>query len=170
MSDYLFSKVLFFSDEGVGKTTFIKRYCVGSDPSWKRTIGVQIFKLKQDINLSGDNISLCFWNISNHFHQMRILFNGASGGIIMYDITNKNSLSKVLEWSHKVREYCGNIPVLLIGNKLDLEEKREVSKPHGILVKEKNNLTSFSEISVKTGERVENMLVDLINLMMNQPG
>jgi len=168
MADYLFPKVLFFCNEGVGKTTFIERYCFDSDPSWKRTIGAHIFKLKQDVNLHGNNFALVFWDISDHTSLKHLLYQGAEGAIFMYDITNENSLNKIPEWTLNVREYCGDIPVLLVGNKLDLEENRADSKKHKMMLKETYGLSSLTEISVKTGENVENMLEELINLMMNR--
>lgn len=167
MANYLFSKVLFFSDERVGRTTFSKKYCIGFDPSYKRTIGANIFKLKQDVKFHGDNVSLCFWDISDHFYPADIMFKSAHGGIIMYDITNKRSLSKIPEWSNKIRGFCEDIPILLVGNKLDLEENREITRDYGTMIKEENNLSTFIEISVETGENVENMLEILVNLMIN---
>jgi len=167
MTDYLFPKVLFFCNEGVGKTTFSKKYCVGFDLSYKRTIGANIFKLKQDVKFQGDNASLCFWDISDHFYPANIMFKSAHGGIIMYDITNRSSLSKIPEWSNKIRQFREDIPILLVGNKLDLEENREISRDYGIMIKEENSLSSFIEISVETGENVDNMLEILVNLMIN---
>ena len=167
MADYLFPKVLFFCNEGVGKTTFIERYCFDSDPSWKRTIGAHIFKLKQDVNLRGNIFILAFWDISEHTSLKRRLYEGAKGAIFMYDITNVKSLNKFLDWTINVREYCGNIPVLLVGNKLDLEESRADSKKQRMMLKENYGLSFLVEISVKTGENVENMFEELIDLMMS---
>jgi len=167
MVDYFFDRILFYSDERVGKTTFTKKYCVGFPHSYKNTLGFDIFKLKQDVELQGSNTSLCFWDISEHISPPHGMFKSAQWGIIMYDITNKNSLNKIPEWSNKIREFREDIPILLVGNKLDLEEKREISRDYGTMIKEENNLSSFIEISVETGENVDNMLKLLVNLIVN---
>jgi small GTP-binding protein len=164
----MFTKVLFFSNEGVGKTTFIERYCVGSDPRYKSTIGAHFFKLKQDVKLCGDTFSLTFWDIIERHSLKRILYRGAQGAIFMYDITNENSLNKFSDWTLDVRDYCGDIPIFLVGNKLDLEESRAVINKRILTLKESFGLLSLTEISVKTGENVENMFEKLISLMMNR--
>lgn len=168
MADYMFTKVLFFSNEGVGKTTFIERYCVGSDPRYKSTIGVHFFKLEQDVKLRGDTFSLTFWDITERPSLKRTLYRGAQGAIFMYDITNENSLNKFPDWTIDVKDYCGDIPIFLVGNKLDLEENRAVINKRILTLKKSFGLSSLTEISVKTGKNVENMFEKLISLMMHR--
>ncbi|MCK4286212.1 MAG: hypothetical protein KAX18_08410, partial [Candidatus Lokiarchaeota archaeon] len=60
------------------------------------------------------------------------------------------------EWTQIVRENAGDIPIMLIGSKKDLDEFRAVPREDGILAAKKYNLASFIELSSKTGENVEN--------------
>lgn len=53
---------------------------------------------------------------------------GSNGVVLMYDITRLNSLTRLIEWCHFAQNYKKDIPILLVGNKLDLEEQRDVSK------------------------------------------
>ena len=64
MADYLFNKIIFYCDEGVGKTAFISKYCLGSTPNLKKALGVGIFKLKQDLSLHGFTFNFFFWDIA----------------------------------------------------------------------------------------------------------
>jgi len=85
----------------------------------------------------------------------------------MYDISNSNTLKHVPEWIQIIRENAGDIPILLIGNKLDLGQLREVSFEEGLKFKDKYDLSAFFEISSKTGENIENTFEGLIEIIMN---
>jgi GTPase SAR1 family protein len=65
------------------------------------------------------------------------------------------------DWTQIIREHAGDIPIMLIGSKLDLEEFRAVPRNEGILAAKKYNLSSFVELSSKTGQNVE----EAFNLM-----
>jgi len=86
----------------------------------------------------------------------------------MYDITNSNTLKQLPDWLQTIRENAGDIPIILIGNKLDLEESREVSREVGIKFAEKYNLSAFAEISTKTGKNVEKVFQVLTEIIINQ--
>ncbi|GAJ09310.1 unnamed protein product, partial [marine sediment metagenome] len=53
---------------------------------------------------------------------------GSKGAILLYDITNASSLRRVPEWCEMLEERCGKIPILLVGNKVDEEKQRAISK------------------------------------------
>ncbi|MFX1451097.1 MAG: hypothetical protein ACFFCM_09655, partial [Promethearchaeota archaeon] len=80
---------------------------------------------------------------------------GANGAFFLYDITNQTSLDHLPDWTQVIREHAGDIPIMLIGSKVDLAEFRAVSRDDGILAAKKYNLSSFVELSSKTGENVE---------------
>ena len=167
MTDYIFDKIIFFGDDGVGKTTLIKKYCLGGD--YRKTIGVRFFKLKPDMALHGYTFNFNFWDFSVNgpFRSLRKLYcEGAEGAIFMYDITNEKSLNSFPEWFYDIRTYTENIPVLLVGNKIDLENKHMPSKKHAMMLKEKFALSSLLEISVKSGENVYNMFDKLMRIII----
>jgi len=80
---------------------------------------------------------------------------GANGAFFLYDITKSLTLDHLPDWTQIIREHAGDIPIMLIGSKKDLEEFRDVSTEDGDLAAKKYNLTSFMELSSKTGENVE---------------
>jgi GTPase SAR1 family protein len=67
-----------------------------------------------------------------------------------------------------IRENASDIPIMLVGTKLDLEEFRELNREEGIEIAKKYNLASYSEISTKTGQNVEKSFEMLTDILINQ--
>ena len=154
--DYTF-KVLLLGDASVGKTSFTKRYCYNIfNPSERLTIGVD-FHVKT-IDLNGKKIKLQIWDIGGE-ERFRFLLPtyclGANAAFLLYDITRPQTLDNISEWTNIVRQKGGPVPIMLIGSKIDLEEsQRNIPREYGIQIAEKHNMTSFGEISSKTGQNV----------------
>jgi len=74
------------------------------------------------------------------------------------------------EWTQILREHAGDIPILLVGNKLDLEKSRVVTKEEGILTAKKYSLSGCVEASSKTGKNVEKVFDALIRLLLTNEG
>lgn len=132
-------------------------------------IGVDFF-LKSIVISNVHNI-LQIWNFSseNRFKfLLEVYILGAKGAILMYDITNPVSLENLPCWTQIIRKQTGDIPIMLIGSKKDLEELRAVSIEQGNLAVKKYNLTSFMEIFSKTGENVEEVFEALARLMIQK--
>ena len=72
----------------------------------------------------------------------------------MYDVTNSNSLKYLCSFSEIIREEVGEIPILLIGNKIDLKSIRAVPKKKAKEISEDHNVSSYIEVSSKTGKNV----------------
>jgi len=176
--DYL-CKLIIFGDHGVGRTT-LEKYLDQIHPIDRRFF--QPLFESQDRSVTGVNyhkklveirrnrLTLQIWVLGNQerFRDLRKMYvKGSSGSILMYDITNASSLSRIPEWCEMIAEHCGEIPILLIGNKLDLEEQRAISEERGREVQRKNNLSSFMEISAETGENVEKMFELIGELLLN---
>jgi small GTP-binding protein len=122
-----------------------------------KRIGVSI--CKKVIKVNGNKFNLLVWILRNfHIGNLnRSFLNGSRVVILIYDITKAKSLKVRSKWVPLLNECCRDVPILLVGNKLDLEEEREVSKKKAIEFKEKYNFTDFMEISLKTGENLEKM-------------
>ena len=88
--------------------------------------------------------------------------------MIIFDITNSNSLNEISELTKILREKTSDIPIMLIGNKLDLEEFREFNREEGIEIAKKYDLSSYHEISTKTGQNVEKSFESLTEILLNQ--
>ena len=159
MTDYDYTfKLMMLGDASVGKTSLTLRYISGYFmEDLKLTIGVDFYSKTTLFN--DKKVKLQMWDFGGE-ERFRFLLSqyckGANGAFFLYDITNVRSIDHLPEWTQIVRENAGDIPIMLIGSKKDLDEFRAVPREDGILTAKKYNLASFIELSSKTGENVEN--------------
>jgi small GTP-binding protein len=160
MQDAIF-KVCIFGDGGVGKTSLIQRYLTGlftGDSGM--TIGVE-FHIKK-FDFSGTKVALQIWDFGGE-ERFRFLLpgyvNGASGGIFMFDITRRSSLDNLDDWikifiEGTKKEFI-DAPIIMVGGKLDLHERRSVFSTDAIDLVKKYNLLDYIECSSKSGMNIE---------------
>jgi len=171
--DFTF-KILLLGDNSVGKQSLTKRYCYdifnpSDNPSERLTIGVDFHT--KTIELHGKKIKLQIWDFGGEERYRFLLHQyckGSNAAIFLYDITNRLSLDHLPDWTHIIREHSGDIPIMLIGSKLDLEEYRAISREEGILAAKKYNLSGFKEVSAKTGQNVNHLFEDLIEILIER--
>lgn len=153
-SQYKF-KITLFGPGGVGKTSLLLRYIkdyFGDD--LKKTIGSNF--LIKDVELEGKNVRLLLWDIGGQpqFHKLRtIYFKGSNAALGVFDISSSQSLLKIPGWVSSIKKTVKKtIPMLLLGNKVDLE--REVDREEAEDLAKRLNC-EYMETSAKTGENVE---------------
>jgi Ras-related protein Rab-1A len=91
------------------------------------------------------------------------LFRGAIGAFVLFDLTNFQTFSEAEEWIKTIKEYLNGIPMVLIGNKVDLVKKRAVSKAEAENLADQMGL-AYIEVSAKDNINV----VEAFNLMNSQ--
>jgi len=165
-------KVLLLGDPSTGKEDFVNRYISRIfQEDLNLTVGVDFYTKDQEFR--GKIVKLQIWNFGRE-PRFRFLLHqyckGANGAIIMYDITNRLSLNNLPDWTKVIREHAGDIPILLVGNKLDLEKSRSVPKEEGILTAKKYNLSACVELSSKTGQNVEKTFAMLTKILIDYYG
>jgi len=148
--DYLFRYII-VGDVNVGKSCIMLQF---SEHQFREehelTIGVE-FSIKI-LEINNKNIKIQIWDTAGEeaFQSVtKNYYRNAVGALIVYDITKKSSFEHLKNWIENVRE-CStkNIKIILIGNKTDLEEKREVSYQEGLEFAKKYDLIFF-ETSAK---------------------
>ena len=88
---------------------------------------------------------------------------------MMYDIANEETLSWISQRIQIIKENLDHVPpILLVGNKAELEENREISKEKIKQFKKINDLSSSIEISLKTGEKIEKTFIKLTEMMLGK--
>ncbi|MFX0210857.1 MAG: GTP-binding protein [Candidatus Hodarchaeota archaeon] len=120
-------KVVMCGDYSVGKTTFVKQF-LGGDvmEGYKPTVGVDIGRKAFDIN--SDEVTFQIWDLSGQetFSLIRKQFYGNSnGGILIYDISRRETYDNILNWTDEMLEQTGKIPIVLVANKIDLKDQIE---------------------------------------------
>ena len=157
-------KVVIAGDKNVGKTSLLRRYATGKfEKSTLSTIGVD-FETKKVIVKMDDgsevDILLNLWDFGGE-KKFRILFpsyvSGASGALMLYDITNKDSLADLHAWI-KLIESVNQPPrtKILLEHKIDLEDQRAISRDDAMEVFKQHKFQGeILGTSAKTGENVE---------------
>jgi len=173
MDSYLL-KISVFGIKNVGKKTFAKSRFLEKlfDSDSMSTTGLEFATKTLVGNDIEAKLQLFLYNPDKRFWDrnklnLEIVVRGSHGAVIMYDITKTNSLEQITQWVQIVKDNAGDIPIFLVGNKLDLEEQREVSKEQVERIKNEHDITSSMEISAKTGENGENMISELADMIVN---
>jgi small GTP-binding protein len=162
---HLLFKVIIVGDGAVGKTTLATHFTYGKFIEYyKMTIGVDFFV--KDVSIGDDMVKLQIWDTAG---QERFAFirpnyyQGTSGGLMVFDVNRRESFKSLDKWLKEVYTNCGNIPLLLLGNKIDLD-MRQVKKSHAEKYAKKNNLPYY-ETSAKTGEQVFDVFSELARVL-----
>jgi small GTP-binding protein len=170
--DYKEFKVCIFGDGGVGKTTLTHRYLTGIfKDTYKTTIGMDFYVKKVEIN--GTKLSLQIWDFAGE-EKFRFLLKsavvGAHGTIFMYDITRFITYKNLNDWINVFNEANEiekqNVPKILVGAKLDLEDARAVAKEDATEFSKSIAFSDFLECSSKTGEQVDKVFETMGKIMI----
>ena len=109
------------------------------------------------MEINGKNVKIQIWDTAGQeaFQAItRTYYKGAIGALLVYDITRRETFTHVTKWLDDVRTNSSkNVTVILIGNKKDLEDKRQVSYEEGEAFAKENGLM-FLETSAKTAYNV----------------
>lgn len=150
-------KLVTCGDGAVGKTTLLHRYVDGYfQYDQHMTIGVNI--LKKILEYKDRRVMLQLWDFGGQ-EQFRFMLQnyvlGASGAIIMFDLTRSTTTDSIQEWVDLVRGQNPGIPLILIGGKADLEPDSTLTEVYIEEIKEVYNFTTYLKTSSKTGENVD---------------
>ncbi|CAD8087550.1 unnamed protein product [Paramecium sonneborni] len=162
--DYLF-KILLIGNSAVGKSSLLLRFADNVfNESFLPTIGVD-FKIRT-FDLNGKTVKLQIWDTAGQERFKTITnsyYKGAHGIILVYDVTDKQSFKDVENWLAEVEKYANeNVVRVLVGNKVDLESKREVTFEEGKELADSLNIR-FIETSAKNSSNVEKAFITLAN-------
>ena len=159
-------KITVVGDPAVGKTTLVKKYTTGSfQKDYIATLGAQFSNYEEKIE--GNKVKLFIWDIAGQqtFEVMRRKFySGSSGAIIVFSHAPEElkSYNNIEKWFKELIKYCGDIPIALFGNKIDLinekdlvSNKDEVNSDFNIgKFKEDHDLIGYFKTSALTGQGV----------------
>ena len=154
-------KYIIIGDTGVGKTNIIYRYKTGEfGDKLEATIGAEHTVKYYKIN--NTNFKLEIWDTTGmtDFESIRAgYYKNAACAIIVYDITRKESLESVDNWIEECRKYSSNdnIITILVGNKCDKKEEREITEEEGENFKKNFSLDFFHETSALEGINIDNI-------------
>ena len=166
-------KVILLGDAGVGKTSLLARYVDGIFRSeYISTIGANFLIKEVDLNniinkidtpeiresLRDKNFKLYFWDIGGQKDKLFVneyYFIQAVGAILVFNVDNRETFNNLDFWISKLKKLSGpDVPFIIVGNKIDLQEKRVVQSKE---IEEKANKLGipFFETSAKLNESVD---------------
>jgi small GTP-binding protein len=149
-------KITVIGDGAVGKTSLIKKYTQGSfQKDYIKTLGAQFSKYDEEIN--GENCKLFFWDIAgqDEWNFMRPTFyKGSKAAIIVFSHTDDESFEHIPDWHEDIKKYCGDIPIVVFGNKLDLVDEDELNDTKVEKLVEERGFLNYYKTSAKTGTGV----------------
>ncbi|GKV34212.1 hypothetical protein SLEP1_g42608 [Rubroshorea leprosula] len=161
--DYSF-KILLIGDSGVGKSTMLLSFVSNTLHDLSPTVGVD-FKIKQ-FTIGGKRLKFTIWDTAGQERFGTLTtsyYRGAHGIILVYDVTRRETFTNLSDvWAKEVELYSTNLECIkfLVGNKVDRESERVVSREEGMALAQKLKCYFF-ECSAKTRENVQQCFKDL---------
>ena len=164
-------QILIIGDSLVGKTCLIQRYANGIfKEDYITTVGLD-FHTKQEM-INNLTVSIKLWDTAGQERFKALtpsFFRNAEGVVLAYDVTNSESFDNLKFWINSIKTNLFEknifIPIIIIGNKIDLEDMRDISKDIANKFAKENNFKYF-ETSAKTGEGVDEAFRDLVNQIL----
>lgn len=177
-------KVILCGNPGVGKTSILARYVDDQfSEEYNQTLGanflikeIEVSRVINKLRIKNPNLKknmkefkLYFWDIGGQQDKLfsnEYYFVQAVGAFVVYDVTNRESFDNIDFWIKKLKELSGEIPFIIIGNKIDkkderivsLEEARERADFYGV---------QYMETSAKSNENIdiafESLSVQILN-------
>lgn len=159
-------KILLLGDSSVGKTCFLTQFAEGTfKENHLATIGLD-FRLKEITLPDGTSVLLKIWDTAGQEKFRTITknyFKGADGIILLYDITKKETFEGITLWLDDIRDNGSEkVRILLVGNKADLVNNREVTFDEGHQLAKEQSLPFF-ESSAKNNINIQETINDLAN-------
>ncbi|XP_021913109.1 ras-related protein Rab6 isoform X7 [Zootermopsis nevadensis] len=147
----------------VGKTSLITRFMYDSfDNTYQATIGIDF--LSKTMYLEDRTVRLQLWDTAGQERFRSLIpsyIRDSTVAVVVYDITNANSFHQTSKWIDDVRTERGSdVIIMLVGNKTDLSDKRQVSTEEGERKAKELNVM-FIETSAKAGYNVKQFVLQL---------
>jgi len=157
-------KIVVVGDSGVGKTNLIKRFITNEfSENFKATIGVEFMSKTYKINKHLFKIEI--WDTAGQERYKSITaiyYKGAKGAIIVYDTTDQSTFNNIDKWMLEIKEKTSkDIKLMIIGNKIDLKDDREVKNEDALKKAESLGLP-LMETSALDATNVKEAFYDLL--------
>ena len=161
-------KLVLCGDGGTGKTTFIKRHLTGEfEKKYIATLGAEVHPIV--FCISRGNVRLEVWDTAGQEKLAALrdgYYIGAHCGIIMFDVCNRITYKNVINWYKQLTRVCEGIPIVLVGNKVDIPDRKV--KARQILFPRKHGI-QYYDISAKSNYQFEKPFLWLLRKLLEDP-
>ncbi|NHJ25140.1 MAG: GTP-binding protein [Candidatus Lokiarchaeota archaeon] len=163
-------KVILLGHSNLGKFDYLEKF----GNSWfkantKLSIGIS-FGIKE-IKIEDINIKLQIWDLASEerWRQMIPYYcRGALGAILMFEISDSETLHKLSRWVQIIRDNTDNVPIILLGSSDDLNDTRQVTKEEGLDFVASEELNGYFECDILTGANLENAFESLTKMIITK--
>ena len=164
-------KLIVIGDSAVGKSCLSIKATKGIyDQNYNPTIGFEF--LTFFVKVDESNIKLQIWDTCGQEVYRSLIssfYHNSSLAVLVYAINNKNSFMSLESWLNEIKTLGSpDINIFLIGNKADLEEKRQIPKEMGEEFCKNHGIQFFLETSAKTGFNAQNVFLEAAKLLYEQ--
>ena len=164
-------KIIVLGDPGVGKSCLTVRAVKDKfEDKYDPTIGFEF--LTFSVKIEDKIIKLQIWDTCGQETYRSLISNfyrNASLAMMVYSIDSKESFSHINTWLKEVKlQSHPDVKIILIGNKKDLEEKREVTYEEAKKFKEESQLLYFEETSAKTGINAKEAFTEAARILYEE--
>ena len=155
-------KIIIIGDSGVGKSCILKRAVQNTfEGDYHPTIGFEFLLMHFQIN--DIKIKLQIWDTCGEEKYKSLVqgfYKNTSLALVVYDINEKKSFYSLESWKKNIKDHASeDIPIFLVGNKIDLE--RKVTTNEAQEYANFNGIPYFSECSAKTGQNVKEIFFEI---------
>ena len=163
-------KIIIIGDPGVGKSCIsVKAIKDKFIEGYETTVGFDFFTYC--IKMNDQIIQLKIWDTCGQEVYRALIhnfFRNTSLAILVYSIDNKESFKNLNFWLNDLKTQSNpDIKIILIGNKKDLNEKREVTFEQGEKFYKEKQFQLFAETSAKTGENIQQIFLESARILFN---
>ena len=159
--DYLL-KIALLGDTTVGKTNLVLRFTENTFSSnIAPTVGYDYKSKIISLNKFNKKVKLQIWDTAGQERFMalsRTVYQRVDGVMLVYDIASSPTFENILSWIKRIKEFKENLPIMIIGNKIDKKDERIVTYEEGKKLAEEHKL-KFFETSALNGENVEESFI-----------
>jgi small GTP-binding protein len=166
-------KIVLFGDIIEGREELARKFMTNLFlTDTKMTIGVD-FETK-DVDIDQKKVRLQIWDFDSN-KRFRILLptyvRGSRGGLFLYNVNNEESLTNLDEWLSLIKKNIKeteDFPILVVGINTDESDQQRIPVNEAIKIAKMKDVYGLMECSVKTGENVEKVFVNLTKLILKQ--
>ena len=164
-------KLIVIGDSGVGKSCLTNNAVKNVfEEAYNATVGFEFFTF--NVRICEKVVKLQIWDTCGQELYRSLITNfyrNASLAIIVYEVTSLDSFNNVEMWLRELRTHSSpNIKIILVGNKIDLAERRKVTTKQGEEFAKVNNLVKFVETSAKEGINTQSTFIEIAKLLFTE--
>ena len=168
MSDESYDiNLLLIGSGGVGKSSLIRKLLTGRfKEKYDATIGAKVYELV--LNTSNGEVTINVWDTAGQekFGSLRdTYYTKADMAIIMFDLTSRTTYNNIPQWHRDITNVKPDIPIVIVGNKLDLERTVKTN----VISFPKRKKIKYFESSVKDDLGIIEPFLELLQQYYQEP-